>query len=73
MKYFIFAVTIFCFISCSETTSKNSKLIETFKASNTELPRISVHRGGKNLLHYPENCLETLQYVNDSTFCDIRD
>ncbi|WP_233265948.1 glycerophosphodiester phosphodiesterase family protein [Formosa sp. L2A11] len=27
-----------------------------------------MHRGGKDLLHYPENCLETLQYVSDSIF-----
>ncbi|MFB9052544.1 glycerophosphodiester phosphodiesterase family protein [Formosa undariae] len=68
MKYFIFSTILFCFLSCSEVTTKDSKLVETFKASNTELPQISVHRGGKNLLHYPENCLETLQYVSDSIF-----
>ncbi|WP_434035670.1 glycerophosphodiester phosphodiesterase family protein [Formosa sp. 4Alg 33] len=68
MKYFIFTALIFCFISCSEVASKDSKLIETFKSTNTELPQVSVHRGGKNIQHYPENCLETLQYVNDSIF-----
>lgn len=25
-----------------------------------------MHRGGKSIENYPENCLETLQYVNDS-------
>ncbi len=43
-----------------------SKLIELFKASNTDYPNISVHRGGKGLVNYPENCLETIKYVNDS-------
>lgn len=47
------------------TTSK-SKLIEVFKASKDNYPNISVHRGGKGLKNYPENCLETLQYVSDS-------
>ena len=37
-----------------------------FKISNGAYPNISVHRGGKGLMHYPENCLETLKYVNDS-------
>ncbi|MHA7944660.1 glycerophosphodiester phosphodiesterase family protein [Formosa sp. 3Alg 14/1] len=68
MKYFIFTALIFCFISCSEVASKDSKLIETFKSTNPELPQVSVHRGGKNIQHYPENCLETLQYINDSIF-----
>ena len=29
-------------------------------------PIISVHRGGKGIANYPENCLETLKYINDS-------
>jgi len=29
-------------------------------------PIISVHRGGKGIKNYPENCLETLVHVNKS-------
>ena len=43
-----------------------SALIGLFKASQSNYPNVSVHRGGKGLLNYPENCLETLNYVNDS-------
>ncbi|MDW5289726.1 glycerophosphodiester phosphodiesterase family protein [Formosa sp. PL04] len=65
MKHLIIAFSLLCFISCVNTKT-DSKLIEVFKASNKELANISVHRGGKGLLHYPENCLETIIYVNDS-------
>ncbi|MEP5253826.1 MAG: glycerophosphodiester phosphodiesterase family protein [Winogradskyella arenosi] len=43
-----------------------SILLENFKVSQGDFPRVSVHRGGKGIANYPENCLETLQYVNDS-------
>ncbi|QDO95330.1 glycerophosphodiester phosphodiesterase family protein [Formosa sediminum] len=65
MKHFLLACILISFFSCN-TTRKDSKLIEVFKASNTQLPHVSVHRGGKGLAFYPENCLETIQYVNDS-------
>ncbi|MDP5081822.1 MAG: glycerophosphodiester phosphodiesterase family protein [Winogradskyella sp.] len=48
--------------------ASKSKLIDIFKVSNSGYPNISVHRGGKGLLHYPENCLETLQFINDSIY-----
>ncbi len=73
MKRFLLLVIIIGFLGCKDSkTSKeanvitDSKLIEVFKASNSNYPNISVHRGGKALKNYPENCLETLQYVNDS-------
>lgn len=73
MKYIILLFTFCVFVSCKqakETTETSkveySKLIELFKASNSNYPNISVHRGGKGLLNYPENCLETLKYINDS-------
>ncbi len=47
--------------------TKVSALIESFKFNKEKAtPLISVHRGGSGLANYPENCLETLQYVNDS-------
>ncbi|WP_299112651.1 glycerophosphodiester phosphodiesterase family protein [uncultured Winogradskyella sp.] len=73
MKRFILLFVAICLFSCKDsnvekTTSavKTSKLIEVFKATKVDYPNISVHRGGKGLKNYPENCLETLQYVNDS-------
>lgn len=73
MKYFLLILTLFVFVSCKQTKEptqisevQSSKLIERFKASNSDYPNISVHRGGKGLVNYPENALETLKYVNDS-------
>lgn len=73
MKHFLSIILIFVFVSCKQTAEqstasvhKDSKLIQLFRASNTNYPNISVHRGGKGLKNYPENCLETLQYINDS-------
>ena len=64
--YLIISLLVFgCKINQEDTTEK-SALIEVFKASNTDLPEISVHRGGKGISNYPENCLETLKYMNDS-------
>jgi len=66
-------------VSCKNDTSNNSSLteaeiqvnkksilIENFKFKPNAAPIISVHRGGKSIKNYPENCLETLQFVNDS-------
>ncbi|GGI58362.1 hypothetical protein GCM10011444_26710 [Winogradskyella haliclonae] len=39
-------------------------MLETFRYTNNKAPKISVHRGGKSIKNYPENCLETIQYVN---------
>ena len=45
---------------------KPSALIKAFKYQPNAKPIISVHRGGKGIKSYPENCLETLVYINDS-------
>lgn len=63
----LFLLLIIAGCKTSDSISlSDSKLIKVFKASNSNYPNVSVHRGGKGLLNYPENCLETLQYVNDS-------
>ncbi len=66
----IFFLSTFLFLTAckneKEVIDKKSKLIEVFKASNSDYPNISVHRGGKGLKNYPENCLETIQYINNS-------
>ncbi|WP_458625947.1 glycerophosphodiester phosphodiesterase family protein [Winogradskyella sp. PC D3.3] len=73
MKHLLLIFTLCAFISCkqSKETAKRSevqpsKLISLFKASNSDYPNVSVHRGGKGLVNYPENAIETLRYVNDS-------
>ena len=73
MKRILLLVIIIGFLGCKDSKTSteanvitDSKLIKVFKASNSNYPKISVHRGGKALRNYPENCLETLQYVNDS-------
>ncbi|TBN00384.1 glycerophosphodiester phosphodiesterase family protein [Hyunsoonleella flava] len=50
----------------SEEQATSSILLEKFKYSPNAKPLISVHRGGKGIKNYPENCLETLKYINDS-------
>ncbi|MBO3115994.1 glycerophosphodiester phosphodiesterase family protein [Winogradskyella sp. DF17] len=59
-------VTVFLLlIGCKQ--SKHQESTKGFSYSNSDsIPFISVHRGGKNLFGYPENCLETMKYVNDS-------
>ncbi|GGW67153.1 glycerophosphoryl diester phosphodiesterase [Winogradskyella epiphytica] len=73
MKRFLLLFLVCILVACKqapkETTAKavpHSKLIEVFKASHKGYPNISVHRGGKGLLNYPENCLETIKFLNDS-------
>ncbi|WP_400078651.1 glycerophosphodiester phosphodiesterase family protein [Winogradskyella sp. R77965] len=73
MKQSLLFILLILFLGCKDSkistdtvATTDSKLIEVFKASNSNYPNISVHRGGKGLVHYPENCLETIKYVNDS-------
>lgn len=73
MKRLLLLILVIVFVACKDSKSERqleqaqkSKLIELFKPSRSDYPKISVHRGGKGIKHYPENCLETLQYVSDS-------
>lgn len=73
MKKIFFLFLILGVVACKDSKPntgleqvQKSKLIEVFRASKTNYPNISVHRGGKGIKHYPENSLETLRYVNDS-------
>lgn len=73
MKRLFILLLIIGLVGCKDSkteektvTIQKSKLVDVFKASKSDYPNISVHRGGKGLKNYPENCLETLQYVNDS-------
>ncbi|WP_111683986.1 glycerophosphodiester phosphodiesterase family protein [Winogradskyella tangerina] len=65
----LYLVIALIFAGCkpnSEKITEKSKLLEVFRPSKGDFPNISVHRGGKDIFNYPENCLETLQYVSDS-------
>ncbi|WP_178989051.1 glycerophosphodiester phosphodiesterase family protein [Winogradskyella schleiferi] len=75
MKHLLLIITLCAIVGCKQskpqhtsTEVQESKLIELFKPSRSDYPNISVHRGGKGLVNYPENCLETLEYINDSIF-----
>ena len=61
----LFLVIVSCKTNDNLSVS-DSKLIKVFKASKSNYPTISVHRGGKGIMYYPENCLETIKYINDS-------
>jgi len=69
MKFIYVIVFSFLLLGCKTENkavqSKDSVLLETFRYSNNKAPKISVHRGGKSIKSYPENCLETIQYVNN--------
>lgn len=73
MKRLLLFILVIGFVACKNSKperqsehAQKSKLIELFKSSRSDYPNISVHRGGKGIKGYPENCLETLQYVSDS-------
>ncbi|WP_138434236.1 glycerophosphodiester phosphodiesterase family protein [Winogradskyella algicola] len=73
MKRFLLSILVIGFVACKNSKpegeleqAQKSKLIELFKPSRSDYPNISVHRGGKGIKGYPENCLETLKFVNDS-------
>jgi glycerophosphoryl diester phosphodiesterase len=73
MKQILLVILLISFWSCKQSNTQEndyaatqSKLIEVFKSSNSDYPNISVHRGGKGLQNYPENCLETIKYISDS-------
>ena len=75
MKQFCLFFVFVCTIACknvktekesSEITYTNSILLEQFNYTKGIKPLVSVHRGGKGIENYPENCLETLKFISDS-------
>lgn len=71
MKKYLILVLVFGVLACKSNTDKveqraPSKLLEDFAYNAKASTIISVHRGGKAIKKYPENCLETLQFINDS-------
>lgn len=71
MKYIVVICILLASFSCKEKTEKSSEtnksaLVSKFAYQAKTTPVISVHRGGKSIENYPENCLETLKFINDS-------
>lgn len=72
MKKYLILFYVLLSFSCKKTyqeeknTVNNSILLETFAYQEGVNPLVSVHRGGKGIVNYPENCLETIQFINDS-------
>jgi glycerophosphoryl diester phosphodiesterase len=71
MKYIIVVCLFLISFSCKEknetqTEISKSELVSEFTYHSKSTPIISVHRGGKSIENYPENCLETLKFINDS-------
>ncbi|MCL5129678.1 MULTISPECIES: glycerophosphodiester phosphodiesterase family protein [unclassified Algibacter] len=72
MKYIVILCLFLASFSCKEKTEKQTEtnnksvLVSRFAYQSNKAPIISVHRGGKSIENYPENCLETLKYINDS-------
>ena len=73
MKKHFLLLFVIVFFGCKDakeetplSSTAKSKLVEVFRVSKDSYPNISVHRGGKGLKDYPENALETIQYVSDS-------
>jgi len=66
MKKLLLIFLLITGFTCKEhKQNKNSStLLESFKYSKGADPIISVHRGGKGIAGYPENCLETIKYIH---------
>jgi len=76
LPLFLFIILVFSLSSCEIKPQKN-------RTSNQEIstvydlkypltkPLISGHRGAKAYLNYPENCLETFQYLRSKINCII--
>jgi glycerophosphoryl diester phosphodiesterase len=76
MKRIIFLLFLSVVLTCKKHEDRSKQvasekvqvsiLVKDFKYKYGTEPLISVHRGGVGLVNYPENCLETIKYVNDS-------
>jgi len=71
MRYIVILCLFLASFSCKEKIQKEeastkSILIERLAYQPNKAPLVSVHRGGKSIKNYPENCLETIKFINDS-------
>lgn len=51
------------FVGCTEANNEKNTLQAFFSYAEKREVLISAHRGGKGYAGYPENCLETMQYI----------
>lgn len=60
-----FYISFFLFLLIFNYSCKNEVRTQTLHSHpiNEDYPSIAAHRGGKNIKGYPENCLETIQYL----------
>ncbi|MFN3851976.1 MAG: glycerophosphodiester phosphodiesterase family protein [Spirosomataceae bacterium] len=69
MKRFILSIIIvFTLIDCTQKSVPQNKLVtknifEFFKYKEGRTPNISAHRGGGDYAGYPENCIESFDYI----------
>lgn len=76
MKKYVLGVIALSFaFSCKSVNqnkgNSNESLVDQFSKSEYKLPRVSVHRGGGYMPMWPENCLESFQYVSSKMPCII--
>ena len=65
----------FLFFACRQAPNSNSsqdtpensfsKVAYPFKASADKIKQVSAHRGGGDISGYPENCLESMMYIDE--------
>lgn len=81
MRYTFLFLCLCLFVGCRQnpvtpqTGSSNSKSVANrfddirypFRATNKKVKQISAHRGGGDLVGYPENCLESMKYIAEQT------
>ncbi|WP_299060468.1 glycerophosphodiester phosphodiesterase family protein [uncultured Polaribacter sp.] len=65
MKKLIIPILLIAFLfnGCKEKINLENTLQTHFKYAKDSEILISAHRGGKGYAGYPENCLETMQYI----------
>ncbi|MBK6978783.1 MAG: glycerophosphodiester phosphodiesterase family protein [Cytophagaceae bacterium] len=78
MKKLFFAISVaFMFLACKSTKISSNYIKEPqsifnyFEFKGEKKTQVSVHRGGGELAGYPENCLESFQYINSKMPCII--
>lgn len=66
-------ITIFLFFGCNPSNKSNTKdnhqvsnqTLFSFAYNQKQKSLVSAHRGGHNLKGYPENCIETMDFLYD--------
>jgi glycerophosphoryl diester phosphodiesterase len=74
-SYILFLFLIFSACKSSKSyityTAVPNSIFEFFKYNESNPPRISAHRGGGTIDGYPENCIESFDYISSKIPCII--